>query len=417
MSAEPEGLVFVGNWRDAIPRALIFDPILDAISVRVYLFLFTQVTPHDPMPFPSYGQIGQRLHLSKPTVVRAMHLLRTTRWVTQAGEVRGPDGRFLRNTYLLHDEPLSLGEAIRLDGHYLAYLEGLLNHGHPRVRMAASAILTTLYDRFERREDVADNPSVEDRIRWSWRGDGIGYCPVDSACVDAYHEALAQEDEEDGDDPVKTLNPVKHRVKMINPAENGVKTFNPDPALRVNEFNSDTEVIENTDHKEDIHMVNMINPVDSSSSSSFKDFNKKTTTTALKTPRAREAARPDVSHLVYSKHLSPDERRFAAMHLGEFPPDTQQALLDELAGQIDAKRTTDRPVRNPLRYLEWMCNQLRDGRSPFSSAGTKYRRLRQIEVARAQHEPGSEATRRGVDVSTHVAALRAALCRTPGEDA
>ena len=383
MSREPESLVFAGTWRDAIPRALIFDPILDAVPVRLYMFLFTQISPTGQTRFPSYEDIARRLYLSKPTVIRAMHLLRATRWVTRAGEMRGADGRFIENAYLLHDEPLSMADAIRLDGNYFSYLEGLQRHQHPRIRLAASAILSSIYDRMDRQDTETESRGIEDRLYQDWTNEDVGFCAAEPDQIAHFQRQMAtlsdtaDYDEENG---VKKMNSAKHRVKKLNPEAHRVKSFDSEEMDRVNVFYPDNNSAHNhTDNVTDKNFDSV-----TCSSSSFKDLNK-TTTTYPTPPRARDVRLADYGHLVFPRLLTPDERRFTLHHLVNFDTETQQQLLDELAGQIESKRHTTTPVRNPVRYLEWMCNQVTAGKSPFSSAGTHYRRSRIVESQRARH--------------------------------
>jgi hypothetical protein len=64
------------------------------------------------------------------------------------------------------------------------------------------------------------------------------------------------------------------------------------------------------------------------------------------------------------------------------PAADRQDLLDELAAQIQAKRNTDKPIRNALGYLHWMCERLSEGHRPMTSCGIKYRQLREREQRR-----------------------------------
>jgi hypothetical protein len=411
MSAEPESLVFAGRWRDAIPRALVFDPILDAVAVRVYLFLFTRSQPdHCQTAFPSYQELGQHLRLSRPTVVRAMHLLRAARWITRVGEIRGTDGRFLTNTYLLHDEPLALAEALRLDGHYMAYLEGLEQHRHPGVQRAAKAILNALYKRFERWGSIDDAPTVEERLQCQGRGHVPGRSDLDLVDLDEFAVNADEDAQADqATDRVHVFNPVVRRVKKVNSAKIRVKNLNPAQDDRVKKINSVEISKENQTVAPSVQKFDSVSAARSSSCSSYI----KTTATDSNLPRAR--AKPDVSHLVFPGQFSHDERHFAALQVKDFDTPVQQALLDELAGQIDEKAHSSRPIRNPIKYLAWLCQQMRKGHDPVTSAGLKLRNLRATGLN--TKEPGRHRMNGSPvppeRIQQHLQAMRAQLHGAP----
>ena len=378
MIPEPEGLVFSGHWRDAIPRALIYDPVLDAVAVRVYMYLFTQITPSDRAPFPSYEKISRHLHVSRPTVIRAMHLLRATRWVTQAGEVRGSDGRFLTNIYLIHDEPLPVADAVRLDPSYLDYLAGLEGHAIPRVRMTATAILSAICEQASHHNLPEEPVVIEDRLERRFLGHWVADFPACSPRqIDALHQSLGFDDPDDGE-----TEEFQGGVKKFDPVLLGEKNLDSAPENQVKNLNPAGENEELQEHGTELNFLS-----DPNSSSSFKDINKTTTTLP---PRAREK-NSAASPLSFSRHLNDSERMLAAVMLAEFPADLQQELLDELAGQIETKASSERPIRNAIQYLSWMCNQLRHDKLPFTSAGSKFRRARETERARVASQPPATA--------------------------
>jgi len=63
------------------------------------------------------------------------------------------------------------------------------------------------------------------------------------------------------------------------------------------------------------------------------------------------------------------------------PHDEQQNLLDELGEQIRQRKDTSNPVRNPIGYLNWLCQQIEQGKQPLSSAHLNRQERRRREAA------------------------------------
>ncbi len=68
------------------------------------------------------------------------------------------------------------------------------------------------------------------------------------------------------------------------------------------------------------------------------------------------------------------------------PPEEQQNLLDELGEQIRQRKDTSNPIRNPLGYLNWICQQLEQGKQPLSSAHLNRQERRRREAAQQEQE-------------------------------
>ena len=141
-----DNLLFMGNWHDAIPRALVLDPILQSTDKCVYLLLRTYLSAQGASRMPSYDDIGRLLGLSRGTIARCLHILRAARWITLCNNLRDETtGRFKGNVYAIHDEVLSIEETVVLDGRYIEALEDMeKNHGHDQVRRVAYTVLDTI---------------------------------------------------------------------------------------------------------------------------------------------------------------------------------------------------------------------------------------------------------------------------------
>lgn len=104
---------------------------------------------------PTYEQLRSYLtsmpyaeRASFETVSRALIILRLTRWLTLAQKRRAKDGSHLSNLYILHDEPLTPFEAMRLDDDYLALICHAITHASKAVQRVAAGVL----------DDIADDP-------------------------------------------------------------------------------------------------------------------------------------------------------------------------------------------------------------------------------------------------------------------
>ena len=140
-----EALLFIGNWNDALPRLLIYDPILEPVDKIVWAVIRTRADPNRGTSFPSYAMIGRLANVgSEATVSRALSILRVTRWLTHCGRVRDRHGRFRGNVYVLHDEPLPLADTLYLDPVYMAAIHQASDNRHARVALVAAGVLRSL---------------------------------------------------------------------------------------------------------------------------------------------------------------------------------------------------------------------------------------------------------------------------------
>jgi hypothetical protein len=111
----------------------------------------------------------------------------------------------------------------------------------------------------------------------------------------------------------------------------------------------------------------------------------KTTTTT--TPATRSAAKPqgasdrdqgDVLRLIFPEALSliDSQRRVLALRLEPVSASLRQAVLDEAAGRILAKRLTRDPVRCTFDYVARLCAKALDGQFVLTDAGDRVRHQR-----------------------------------------
>jgi len=401
--SESDALLFLGNWHDSIPRALTLDPILEAVDVRVYLLLRTLIHAQGLNRFPSYDEIQRLLNLSRPTVARCLLILRAARWISLCNSLRDESGRFRGNVYAVHDEVLPLADAIALDGRYLEFLEGIEPHHHPRVALVAQAVLETIRQAVRQQEEAAQAPSALTRFTQG----------VFAASTPQVQRINAQPDSIDAvqdlnlDSPVKKMNPA-HRVQKLN-CKPPVQNLNSASGHPVQILNSDAEPSQNQQSNAPEKIVNsggkIFNSATTTCSSSC--LNKKTTTTASNSvtetsphASAREVSEPAVS---FPPGFGDDERRLALGYLQAVETDYHQALLDELAAQIQAKQRSAKPIRNALGYLHWMCERLQEGQSPLTSLGVAYRQSRERNQNSRQTKTQETRTGKPTEVASFLA--------------
>ncbi len=324
--SKDDSILFIGSWQDAIPRAIWTDPTLEAIDVRIWGFIRTCAASNSATTFPSYNLIATQLNVARATVSRAIQILRACRWLTLCSCIRDPRGQFRGNVYALHDEPITLHDGLYLDPHYLRFIQELESHHHQRVSRIAKAVLTTLREQIENNEDMLKEIGKVSRFNAIAHGQ-----------------------------PFVISN---HQVQYLN----SDKTLKSDPVQNLNSAN------QNNNNQSLNVQVQKLNSATCSSS-----FIKKSTTTSSNTsPRAFDA-------LAFPKTLNHDERELAFLYLQTLPQSDQQALLDELAAQIQSKKNTTNPIRNPIGYLSWMCGQLETGKRPLTSLGLNNKQHRERE--------------------------------------
>lgn len=153
-----DGLLFMGNPHETVPRALLLDQHLGAVDVLGWQMIRLMSNVDRTTAFPTYDELepllrsgaGQRA--SRKTVARVIAILRLTRWLTLGMRARNTtNGRMIGNIYVLHDEPLAPAEAVSLDEAYIEYVIHCTRHGNKAVANVARLI----------RDELAKNGVLE----------------------------------------------------------------------------------------------------------------------------------------------------------------------------------------------------------------------------------------------------------------
>lgn len=147
-AGEPsDGLVFLGNVHDTVPRALLLDRRLGAVDVLGWQMIRMLCNADRTTAFPTYDELQPLLRssigsqASRGTVARVMAILRLTRWLSLSHRARHEtNGRVIGNVYVLHDEPVSPSDASTLDPEYFTLVEASLRHSNRAVRDVAETV-------------------------------------------------------------------------------------------------------------------------------------------------------------------------------------------------------------------------------------------------------------------------------------
>ena len=160
-AASGDAFLFRGNRHESVPRRLFVDRRLTPLERNAWQVFRLMLNDDGVTTFPTYEQLRPWLasmpcagQASHETVARALTLLRLTRWLSLVRRRRDPKtGRILGNLYVLHDEPLTLFEAMQLDADYLALVSQSLGHSAKAVQVVG---LNTL-------QEIADDPMLSGR--------------------------------------------------------------------------------------------------------------------------------------------------------------------------------------------------------------------------------------------------------------
>ena len=109
---QTDSLVFIGNWQDAIPRSIWVDALLSAVDVRCWGIIRTQAVNGSAVMLSLNNLLKESLGYSNATVSRVIFILRLSRWISLCSKLRTERGKFRGHIYAIHDNPVSLEDAI-----------------------------------------------------------------------------------------------------------------------------------------------------------------------------------------------------------------------------------------------------------------------------------------------------------------
>lgn len=146
--------VYSGQLHDSFPRALLLDRRLSPLERNAWQVLRLLLNGDGITSMPTYDRLRPYLatspcavQASTETVARALTILRLCRWLSLVRRrCLERNGRWQGNLYVLHQAPLTPGEALRLDGEYLELLSHSLTHASKAVQRVAYEALQALAD-------------------------------------------------------------------------------------------------------------------------------------------------------------------------------------------------------------------------------------------------------------------------------
>ena len=377
---EADGLLFCGIWNDSIPRALIRDPILKPTEVRLWAVIRTLVDSNGPAVMPDHATLAEYTNVgSRTTITAALLILRITRWISLCARVRDEHGKFAGNVYALHDEPVTLADAMHLDPGYVRFLHDMTGHSSDRVRRIARGVLDTIEDAILENRDVTQDTGLLDR----------------SVQRLAFLSGLLRKEDkpDDSDSSLFSVSPRRQKslkqdhdtrdqnLNMDNPVQK-MDTVN---GHRVQNLNTDKNKLKNQQDNDHVQKMDTATIC----SSSYK--NKKTTTTNTREVRKKSRA-VGQDGLIWPQQITDDERLLAEVSFRALDPPLRQDLLDELQGRFNTPGNS--PVRNPVAWLISNSQRAQNGEFRLTSLGIRVRRARdakaqaeQLAVRLEQHPP------------------------------
>lgn len=414
---QTDGLLFMGAWHDTVPRALLHDPALETTEWGLYLVLKSFCSPNTPITFPRYDQLEALTKLSRPTVTRAMLVLRATRWLSVCARVRNEQGHFKGHVMALHAEPLSLADAMTLDERYVEFLHKCCGHANPKVKGVAQRIIGGIQGEILHGEPIMESVTLHnlDQITGVAQGNFGLYSTGDDSHQKPYYKQEAEEvnivlarstpvtpevsldgraEESVEKALVKNLNSGPS-VKNLNLVENPlVKNFNSGVKASVKNINSGFNGNKNSELEFSEALVKNLNSGHkSSSTSSSININKSTTTT---TPLSKVATvfgeteseqSEETEDWVFPVQFGPREIQLARICLDPLPKNKWQDVLDEMAHHLS---NPNKKIDNPLTYLAKLVMLGKEGRLVLSG-GLKVRQTR--EIARQRQSTTGGLTR------------------------
>ncbi|MCO8165913.1 STY4528 family pathogenicity island replication protein [Pseudomonas sp. 21LCFQ010] len=327
LQSEQTGLLFTGNPHETVPRRLLLDNRLTPLERNAWQVFRLLLNDDGLTSFPTYEQLRPYLAASpfklasRETVAKVLTTLRLTRWLSLAGRVRDEaTGQVKGNIYLLHDEPISISEALLLDGSYLELLGNAQEHANKSIREVAAFTL----EEFQRDPDVRDFKILTrldilqrrlGRQKWAKPEDGPkpgpGPGPASESELSAQHSELSKKQ------------PVRNRAAPRSESEPIGK-----PGL-----------------------CGLVRNPNSSSTSTNTDVFKDLVPRASEPPGDQVTAYPPAFLA-----LTFDQRQKLQTALSLIAPELQSQVLEQWAQRCDRQ-----VMRNPAGYLFGMIDRARNG--------------------------------------------------------
>lgn len=328
LDTEYTGILFTGNPHEAVPRRLLLDNRLTPLERNAWQVFRLLLNDDGLTSFPTYEQLQPYLAsspfkvASRESVAKTLTALRLTRWLSLAGQVRDEvTGQMKGNIYLLHDDPVSLSEAILLDRNYLELLSNAQQHANKSIREVAARTL----------EELAQDPTMRDHVL--------------PTRLDVLQQRLARQ----------SWTSETHQPKVLHESELSSRTseLSQTPSELSEKCpvrNPAAPCSESEPSRKQGSSAPVRNP---NSSSTCTSTNTNTDVCKSSVPRARE---DQVYQYPPSFQTLPAEQRQKALHaLQPLPTELRRNVLDQWAAKPEGS------MRNPFGYLLRMIERARNG--------------------------------------------------------
>ncbi|WP_349571146.1 STY4528 family pathogenicity island replication protein [Azotobacter salinestris] len=326
---EGSGVLFTGNPHETVPRRLLLDNRLTPLERNAWQVFRLLINDDGLTAFPSYEQLRPYLATqpfrlaSRETISKALVILRMTRWISLATTVRSDTGQVRGNIYLLHDEPIDVGEAMRVDASYMELVGQSLTHANRAISDVAERVLAEINEEAEHPQDQL--PTHLDRIgarlmSQSW-----------VAKTTEFGIRTQGKNQQSSESVLSEIDRVRNRSDLSSESVLSLKSSTY-PRVRIPNSLSSTKLFTNT--------------------SICKSFvqDSGTGSGSGQEPPSRRAG-PAVAAVgltlpALMDTLAPKHRQTALITLQRIDPSLRQALLDQWA-----ERCSRQTVRNPVGYL------------------------------------------------------------------
>lgn len=404
-----DSLLYTGDWRDMIPRAMVRSPSVDCFSFRVYATLLSYASPDSPGVFPRIESLQSIVGVSRPTIIEALYKLRLLGWITAVPRERNCQGRYIGSIYLVHAQPVQFAVSVRLDPEYANLIIRCSSHRNRSLRSVAGEILAQLRRDVDHGIAIDAPPSALEllatQVALNRSMSALGGVTDAMDSISKLTVQIAVD--EDGLYPrpsqaakgVRTsqLATENNRIWLANLVGSVVQVNQVylDGSRQVNDVYLDISSTTFTDPSKpglpgesEKRAINQC--VDNENHDSYNQVVLNTTTTPLP-PKLRKSGGSQFQHdeldnmLVWPAVLHADERRIVSRNLAPLPIEQQQEVLDEFAG-VAARGV----VKNPVHYLRGLCRRVIAGEFSVSSAGLDVRRARERELQMRQAMERSE---------------------------
>ncbi|WP_434986946.1 STY4528 family pathogenicity island replication protein [Vreelandella zhaodongensis] len=374
---QTDGLVFLGNVHETVPRALLVDRRLGAIDVLGWQIIRMLCNADRTTAFPTYDELQPLLRssagkrASRGSVARVMAILRLTRWLSLSHRARhATNGRVIGNVYVLHDEPIGPAEANVLDKEYFEFVKASLNHKNNAV----SAVARLIHD------ELAQQGFIDKSTRPE---------PKKSRAASEQPDAMER---------------FNQRARRFHEMQPGSR---PSSQRELGQFSQRTKSknsnLDDSSHSELRAGQSRTTPSSHSELSLKSDTYRLVSiansvpTTVRSSINIRTGSKPESSQrreLFWSDllELHPSEQASITASLSVLPPDIQQAVLDETAGKVAAGKSSSPKGLLHTLIKRASTGEFRPTQHAQSQAERRGERYEQVSEQRQGHSPQPPVT-------------------------